>query len=78
MRGAWPFQLRLEAPVHQPMHRLVGHLFTPLSGQPVLDLTLATESLGLLQPRLQRRKRRGRHRALFGRGTAGTHPQQSL
>jgi hypothetical protein len=27
MRGAWPFQLRLEAPVHQPMHRLgVGPL----------------------------------------------------
>jgi hypothetical protein len=62
--------------MHQTMHRLIGHLFTPLGGQPVLDLTLAAESLGLLQPRWQRRKRRGRHRALFGRGTACTYPQQ--
>ena len=58
--------------MYHTMHRLIGHLFTPLGGQPVRDLTLAAEALGLLQPRLQRRKRRGRPCALCGRGTTGT------
>jgi hypothetical protein len=74
MRRPGPFQLGFETPVHQPMHRLIGHLFAPLSGQPLLDRALAAEALGFAQPRLQRRKSGCRYRALFRGRTTRRHP----